>query len=73
MIRKLIKTKSLRTPRKNDFQKATPGKSCRKNPRENKSANEKYILCYCSYFAAVFRISEEIRNLVQQTLIERVA
>ena len=35
---------------------------------------EKYILCYCSYFAAaVFKISGGIRNLVLQTLIKRVA
>ena len=74
MIRKSIKNKSLHTPRNNSSQKTTPGKKSQKKKLwENKSANEKYILCYCSYFAAVFRISEGIRNLVQQTLIERVA
>ena len=72
MIRKLIKTKSLHTPRKNASHKTTPGKSRRKKSRENKSANEKYILCYCSYFAVVFRISEGIRNLVQQKLIGKL-
>ena len=63
MIRKLIKTKSLHTPRKNTWKKS------QKKPSGNKSANEKCILCYCSYFTAVFRISKGIRNLVQETLI----
>ena len=47
-------------------------KKVAEKPWENKSANEKYILCYCSYFAAVLRILEGIRNLAQQALTERV-
>ena len=34
IMRKLIKTKSLHTPRKNAFQKTAPGKSRRKNPEK---------------------------------------
>ena len=72
MIKNLIKTKTLHTPTNSASQNSTTGKS-RKIPLGNRSANKNYMLCYCSYFAAVFRISEGIKNLVQQTLIEKLA
>ena len=55
--------------RKNTSQK-TPDEI---NPLQNtkKPKNEKYILYYCSTFAVVFGIFEEIRNV--ETLIKRVA
>ena len=49
-----------------------PWKKPRKKPSENnprkKIQNSICILCYCSYFAIGFGISQGIRNLVQQLL-----
>ena len=68
MLRKLLKLKTYILPGKTPLRKL-PLEKLQKKPWENKSVNKKYILYYSSYFAAVFSISEGIRNLVQQRLI----